>query len=110
MGGASAYGWIVVSEQERTPTSIKFEMLSVRDRTGWLLAERADPAREIEYEPVLVTLTAHLGRFGDHEMENALLVATAHRLEALVGESFSMLPIREFVPEQPVELPPAPPE
>lgn len=101
MGGASAYGWIVVSEQERTPTSVKFEMLSVRDRTGWLLAERADPALEFEDHPVPVTLSAQLGLFGDQELESALLMATAHRLEDLIGESFSELPIREFVPEQP---------
>ncbi len=96
MGGGSPYGWVVVTEAERTPTTIRFELLSVRDQPGWLLAERTTDAPEIELEPVAMTLSARLGRSGDPAGESALLSAVAYRLDELVGETVSTLPIREF--------------
>ncbi len=96
MGGGSPYGWVVVTEAERTPTSVRFELLSVRDQPGWLLAERTTEAPEIELHPVTMTLSARLGRRGDPAAEAALLTAVADRLRELKGETVSTLPFREF--------------
>lgn len=101
MGGGSPYGWVVLSEAERTPLSVKYEMLSVRDEPGWLLAERSTPADEFETEPVEIKLSAKLRRFGDPDLEAAMLTAIAQRLRELQGDTISVLPIREFAVTRP---------
>ena len=96
MGGLSPYGWVILQESERSPTSVRYELLSVRDETGQLFFQRPTPAEEFESEPVDITVELRKGWRGDAHAEASALTAVAQRLTELQGDTTGMLPIREF--------------
>ncbi len=96
MGGLSPYGWVILTETERTPTSVRYELLSVRDETGELVFARPTPAEEFETDPVEITVELRKGWRGRPHAEASALTAVATRLAELKGDTATVLPIREF--------------
>jgi hypothetical protein len=82
--GVEAAECVVHRQTEDGPRRAVFELRTVRDEPGELVAERSGDA-----ETGPIRLRARLGRFGDPQREELVLRATARRLERLRGVEFA---------------------
>lgn len=88
-----AIGFLVVAtplpaaDPSRAPFERTYRLLAPRDQPGTLTITRGDDDGRFQPGTRSITLTARIGRFGNPDLESAVLGAIADRLESLVDQS-----------------------
>ncbi|MEM9373143.1 MAG: hypothetical protein AAGA55_05820 [Planctomycetota bacterium] len=89
--GAIGFGVVATridaADPERIPYERSFRLLAPRDRPGMLTIERGPDDGLFEPGTREILLTARIGRFGDPDLESAVIEAITRRLRALAVQT-----------------------
>jgi hypothetical protein len=83
---------VVTKERDEADLERRYNLVTQTDEPGVLILRRDHPTIQLQ----IITLEAHIGRFGDADREDRLVRSVRHRLKSLAG-----------VDHAPVTLPPS---